>query len=92
MNKMNTEQLRQKIVINLCDGAKLGYVVELEFDVCDGRICAVVVAKDCGFFAFGKNERAVVPWDRIDRIGEDAILVRVPPEELVCRPPKKDRR
>ena len=52
----------------------LGYVAEIEFDICDGRITAIVVRDDCGLFG-KKGDDILVPWDKIQKIGEDVILV-----------------
>lgn len=82
MKIMNTACLREKDVINLCDGARLGNVNDVEFDVCDGRICSLIVGRDTGLFSFGRDSVYVIPWQRIDCIGEDAVLVRVPEGEL----------
>lgn len=30
-------ELKQKEVINVCDGCRLGYVTDLELDVCTGK-------------------------------------------------------
>ncbi len=84
MKNCNTEDFREKEVVNICDGRKLGVVVEIEFDVVDGRLTAIVVAGDCGFFGKAKNE-FIIPWCRIEKIGEDIILVNadgiIPPHE-----------
>lgn len=82
MSIMSTEQLREKDVINLCDGAKLGRVSELEFDTCQGKIHAFTVSRDCGFFSFGKAPCLTIPWNKIECIGEDTLLVRIPCCEL----------
>ncbi len=67
--------LREKEVINLCDGRRLGFVCDLE--LCDGRITAIVVPGEGALFGFGRCARIVIPWERIETIGSDAILVRV---------------
>lgn len=77
--------LREKEVINLCDGRRLGFVCDLEFDLCDGRITALVVPGDCSLFGFGRCEVIVIPWTKIETIGADAILVRL--EKSECCPP-----
>ncbi len=82
MECMNTCELRKKDVINLCGGARLGHVTELEFDVCDGRILSVTVTGECGFLGFGGEERFQVPWGRIECIGADAVLVKLAAAEL----------
>ena len=75
MQRCNSEDFREKEVVNVCDGKKLGCVAEVEFNVCDGRLTAIVVPVESGFLGLGTKERIVIPWDKIVRIGEDVILV-----------------
>ena len=82
MDIISTEQLRDKDVINLCDGSKLGRVCELEFEVCSGKICSLIIFRDNGFFCFGKTSRLTVPWNKIECIGEDTLLVKIPANDL----------
>ena len=82
MSIMSTCDLRTKDVINLCDGAKLGKVSELEFDTCQGKILSFTVSRECGFFSFGKAPCITIPWCKIECIGEDTLLVRIPCSEL----------
>lgn len=74
MPSCNSEDFRDKEVISVTDGRRLGFVAEIEFDVCDGRITAIVVRDDCGLFG-RKGEDILIPWDKIQKIGEDIILV-----------------
>ena len=88
MINCNTEDFREKEVVNICDGRKLGVVVEIEFDMAEGKLTAIVVSGECGFFGKSKNE-VIIPWCRIDKIGEDIILVNAdgiitPPEPKKC--------
>ena len=85
MGRCNTEDFREKEVVNVADGRKLGYVGELEFDVCDGRITAIVIPGKAGFCGIGVKESIVIPWEKIERIGEDVILVNA----HGCLPPPK---
>lgn len=67
---------RCKEVINVCDGCRLGYISDLEFDTECGRVLAIVIPGPCRFFGlFGREEDYVVPWSCIRCIGEDIILV-----------------
>ena len=76
----STCELRDKDVINVCDGNRLGQVADFEIDPSCGRICALIVSPDTiSGMLFSKN-RIRVPWDRIVRIGKDAVLVEVRPE------------
>lgn len=87
MGNCSGENFRDKEVINACDGRRLGYVADIEFDVCDGRITAIVVPVKNGFLGFG-CENIVIPWEKINKIGEDVILV----DAEGCCPPCKPRK
>ncbi len=77
----NTADLREKEVINLCDGSKLGCAGDFEFDICTGRITALIIICETGFLGFGKKYELVIPWERIQCIGDDTILVKLEPGE-----------
>ena len=90
MKDCNTENFREKAVINSCDGRILGNVAEIIFDVCDGRLTAIVVRDECSTFSFKRRDEIIIPWDKITKIGEDVIIVdaegRIPPPKC-----KKDK-
>ncbi len=88
MERCNSEDFREKEVVNIPDGRRLGCVSEVEFNVCDGRLTAIVVPAGGGVLGFGGKDKIVIPWERIERIGEDVILVNV---EGLCPPPCKKR-
>ena len=67
--------LRDKDVININDGRKLGCVTDVDIDVCSGRLVAITVPGESRGFIFGRCEEIKIPWDRIVRIGNDTILV-----------------
>lgn len=83
MGCCSSENFRDKEVINSCDGRRLGYVTDIEFDVCDGRITAIIVPVRCGFLGL-HGEDIIIPWEKIIKIGEDVILVDA---EGCCPPP-----
>ena len=83
MRKMNTAEIRELEVINLCGGERLGYTCDFEVDLDCGQILSLIIPVDCGFTPFGKKEEYVIPWGRVECIGEDAILVKIPQSELV---------
>ena len=39
MKRCSTAQLREKEIINLCDGMRLGYADDFEFDLNDAPYC-----------------------------------------------------
>ncbi len=78
------DQLKEKEVINCRDGRVLGCICDLELDPCSGKITHIVLPPYGSFFVFSKSKnKIVIPWDHIDRIGEDVIIVRYnqPPEK-----------
>lgn len=78
--------LRNKQVINICDGRCLGYVCDVQINTCDGKLVAIIVPGENKGFLLTKCDEMTIPWDRIERIGDDTILVNV--GEL--RPPCND--
>lgn len=70
--------LRQKEVINVCDGFRFGFVCDLELDLKCGTIIKLIIPA-CGrcFGLFGGGQQYRIPWDCIKRIGDDIILVEV---------------
>ncbi len=69
--------MRDKEVINVCDGRRLGCVIDVEFNICDGKIVAIVVPADNKISLFGKPEGLHIPWFKIEKIGDDIILVNI---------------
>ena len=68
--------LRCKEVINICDGSRLGCVADVEVRFPEGQVCAVIVYGPCRFFGlFGRGEEFYIPWECIQRVGDDIILV-----------------
>ena len=77
--------LKQKEVINVCDGFRFGYVNNLGIDTCCGKITDLIVPVQSknGIF-YSKDKEYVIPCEKICRIGKDIILVEVNTAE-VCR-------
>ena len=68
---------KQKEVINIYDGKRMGYVQDVEADFESGEITAIVVQGSGKLFSFGVKKDTVIPWGNIKRIGEDIILVEL---------------
>ena len=78
MAQTTYSELRRKEIINVCDGARLGCVCDLELDDCTGVISAIVVPGQTRFFGlFRGSEELVIPYCKIQKIGDDVILVQV---------------
>ena len=70
---------RCKEVINVCDGCRLGYVSDLDVRVPEGQVVAIIVYGPGRFFGlFGRGEEFYIPWECIQRIGDDIILIDKP--------------
>lgn len=68
--------LKLKEVINVMDGKRLGTITDIEIDVESGKLTAIVVPGTGKFLGlFGRNEDIVIPWEKINKIGFDVILV-----------------
>ena len=82
--------MRCKEVINICDGCRLGYVADVELKLPEGQVCAIIVYGPFRFFGlFGRGEEDYIPWECIQRVGDDIILVDKPFER---RDPRLERR
>lgn len=76
-------ELKQKEVINACDCKRLGFVGDVDFDICCGCLVAIIVPGPgtiCGFL--GREKEYVIPFCDIQQIGEDVILVDVKREDV----------
>lgn len=80
--------LHCKEVVCIADGSRLGFVADVEIDLPEGRVCAIVVPGRCRWFGLlGRQEDFVIPWKNICRIGDEIILVDCPIND--CRVPRK---
>ncbi len=70
--------LRAKEVVNMCDGKKLGNIIDLIFDSTCARITGLVVPCEKSFLSFLKNNNDIfIPYRCIRKIGTDIILVEL---------------
>lgn len=80
-------ELRNKEVICKLNGTRIGNVDDVELDVNSGRLVSIIIyGKNRIMGMFGKADDFVIPWEDIDVIGEDTILVK-----CECPTPKKGR-
>ena len=90
---MRIRELRRKEVINITDGGRLGFdsgADAADLRTPDGQTAALIVYGPARFFGlFGRGEEYYVPWDSIQRIGDDIILIDKPAQH---RDPALERR
>lgn len=75
---MKTSDLRQREVINVTDGKRLGFVTDLDIDLENGIIKSLIIpGQNRVFSLFSKAGDYVIPWEQIKTIGSDVILVEL---------------
>ena len=79
-------QLQCKEVICVSDGRRLGFIEDVEVEVPEGHICAIIVPGPCKYLGlWGKRDNFCIPWHSVRKIGPDIVLVDIRPED--CRIP-----
>lgn len=79
-------ELRNKEIINIKTGARLGYIDDIEFDSEDGEIKAFVVYGRARFFGlFGREDDIIITCGDIEIIGVDTVLISADEAELAKR-------
>ena len=71
---MTFKELSTKEVICISDGARLGFICDMELSVYDGCITAFLLP-DTGLFSFSNKPRYRVCREWVEKVGEDLILV-----------------
>ncbi|HQE05070.1 MAG TPA: YlmC/YmxH family sporulation protein [Tepidanaerobacteraceae bacterium] len=75
---MKTSDLRQREVINIVDGKRLGFVSDFDIDLERGVIKSIIIPGQSKLFSiFSKTADYVIPWEQIKTIGSDVILVEL---------------
>ena len=79
--------LQCKEVICVSTGQRLGFVSDVQIEVPDGNLCAIVVPCPGKLPCFpGRRDDYIIPWNAIKKIGPDIVLVDIRPEN--CRAPR----
>ncbi len=83
---VKASDLREKEIVNVKDGTRLGLISDIEVNLQDGRIEAIIIpgpGKILGLF--GKNEDFIIRWENIVKIGVHVVLVELNPEWEINR-------
>ena len=71
-------ELREKEVVNVCDGERLGNICDVDFEERTGRICSLIIPGPCKVFVIiGRDSEYIIPYECVKRIGADVVLVEV---------------
>jgi YlmC/YmxH family sporulation protein len=69
-------ELKQKEVINIKDGCRIGFINDLLIDEECGKISSIIVPGPTKMFGIlGCEQEFLIPWCDIIQIGDDLILV-----------------
>lgn len=72
----NFTDLRHKEVISACNGSRIGFVDDVIVDTRNAKVVSLVIFGRMSFFGlFGRSEDYIIPWEKIDLIGEDTIII-----------------
>ena len=81
-------QLQCKEVICVSDGRRLGFITDIQVEIPEGRVCAIVVPGPCRILGIaGRSEDYLIPWSAVRKIGPDIVLVDIRHDE--CRVPRR---
>ena len=72
-------EIRQREVINIYDGKKLGHATDIMFDRESGKVTGIIVPGLKHFMR--RSEDIFVPIANLKKIGQDVLLVRLAPVE-----------
>lgn len=73
---MRLSELQYKDIVNL-EGKKIGNIIDVKIDQ-SGKLISLVLEENKRFLRFKSNEgETEIGWDKIQRIGEDVILVKL---------------
>ena len=80
-------ELRCKEVVNVIDGRRLGHITDMVFDLGSARVLGFILpGEKTGWNIFKNVDQLFVPYGCIVRIGEDTILIELPPQGVPANP------
>ncbi|MBO5744144.1 MAG: YlmC/YmxH family sporulation protein [Clostridia bacterium] len=74
---LKASDFKNKEVINLANSEKLGYINDFEICTSAGEISAIYVPEKQTSFLNLKTKYIRIPWNKIQGIGDDVILVNI---------------
>ena len=73
---MRLSELQYKDIVNL-EGKKIGNIIDVKIDE-TGKLISLVLEENKKFLRFKSSDMETeISWDKIQRIGEDVILVKI---------------
>lgn len=73
---MRLSELQYKDIVNL-EGKKIGNIIDVKLDQ-DGKLISLVLEEKKKFLKLKSSDlETEISWDKIQKIGEDVILVKL---------------
>lgn len=86
---LKVSDLQMKDVVSIVDGKRLGTIGDLDIDLENGIVKAIIVPGPSRFFGlFGSDQDTIIPWNQIIKIGADVVLVDTSTPNPSYLPPK----
>ena len=68
--------LRRKEVINIKNGLRIGFVSDVDIDLCNAKIVSIIIYGKLKLFGLlGRYDDVIIKWEDVSVVGEDTILV-----------------
>lgn len=78
---LKLSDIREKEVINVYNGQRLGYVSDFEIDLDKGTVTGIILPGENKVMSlFSKTNDIFIDWKKIIKIGNDIILVNLKDE------------
>ena len=75
---MRMSELKRKEVINVCDCRRLGFVGDIDFDPCKGKITALIVpGPGCIGGFLGREKEFLIAFEDVCQNGDDNFMVEL---------------
>ena len=71
--EVSFSELKEKEIVNVCDGKKLGRIIDILFDNSTGVVKGVIVPGEKKLFR--KSDDIFIQIEKLKKIGDDVILV-----------------
>lgn len=84
--------LGEKQVVNCRNGKIMGFVADAKIDIENGKILSLFVCESTRIPLFTKPSVTEIPWDRIEKVGDDIIIVDTECFLSVHEKPKKEKK
>lgn len=71
------DELKDKQIVSIKNGAVIGNVSDLEINTENGNITSLIIYGKNHFMGlFGRENDIIIPWEDIEIIGSETILVK----------------